>query len=208
MEEKKFKATKRTIPLKILGRTYINHEVRCKLNLTCDEYNLMDFIFSWQTQKPKERIKFKDLYVQAGITKPQLTGLFASLKQKKMVFQDEKKIVRTAVKWNKFFSDVDHFEELWNKYARYNGQVIGNKGNKQKAKEVFNKAIKIVSAKKLIVAAEKYTAHCATTETYIKNCSSWLNPNYQYWNDELIEKPDNSTKEKPISDNLMDGRKT
>jgi len=119
-------------------------------------------------------------------------------------------LVTVTEKWrNEFAEDMSAFEALWNAYGRIDGKLIGKVGNKNLALKMYVRAIKVANPTVLIEAAIAYTKNCHQSKTFIKNCSSWLNPEYKYWEDELPEIAQKEEKKPIINEvnNFMDGAK-
>lgn len=183
----KFISTKRQPIGSIVGKTIIIHNIRHKLKISCDEYVLLDYLYTREQRKPGQRITYGSLAHHTGFAESDLIILWPLLKERGLVARCEKtKNVRTTEKWNDLFlMEKESFEIFWTVYGRIESKAIGSIGNKAKASEMYKKALKIADAETLLESAKTYTKYCHETGTFIKNCSSWLNPTYQYWDDIL-----------------------
>ncbi len=171
----------------VFGKTTIDHRIRLNLFLTNDEYVLMELLKSVQDMT-NWRITYGELWKKCGITKQELIPLWTSLKEKGMVYKHETGVITTSQKWDDAFAARGDFMAFWK---------IAPKGNKEKARTMYNRAIKIIEHKILCETYTKYVDWCKATDTYFKDTSSWLNPQYKHWEDQLtkpIKKDDIPTK--------------
>ncbi len=90
----------------------------------------------------------------------------------------------------------DKFAPFWNLKE---DDVFGNGikisvhlGNRKLALKAFMKSIKKVSIEELTEKFKLYVKWCRETKTFQKHTSSWLNPDYEHWNNDLSvgNKPD------------------
>ena len=161
----------------IFGKTTIDHRIRRNLFLTNDEYVLMELLKSVQDMTTW-RITYGELWKKCGITKQELIPLWKSLKEKGMVYKHETGIITTSQKWDDAFAARGDFMGFWK---------IAPKGNKEKARTMYNRAIKVIEHKVLCETYKKYTDNCIAAGTYLKDTSSWLNPQYKHWEDQLTK---------------------
>jgi len=172
----------------VVGSSIINHKIRVKLNLTNDEYILADFIKQWQ-DKHTTRITYGDLWKATGLEPNILPIIWKGLKEKNIVYRHETGIVTTTTVWDSEFDVLSQFEDFW---------LIAPKGNKASARKMYERAIKVVTHETLCEKYKVYTKWCNDTDTFKKDTSSWLNPQYQYWNDDLTPKNIKKAEDKNI----------
>lgn len=100
----------------------------------------------------------------------------------------------TGIRTSKIFSDMfvfkqnkinESFEELWITYGRV--------GNKQKAKDMYSRAIKEVTDTYLLERAKLYVIFINNKGVFQQHLSTWLNPKYkEFDNDYTIETTEES----------------
>lgn len=88
-----------------------------------------------------------------------------------------------------------YFEDFWDHYGRI--------GNKQKAKMMFERAIKEVSPEYLDERLNMYLNFIKKTNTFQKHASTWLNPKYKEFDNEYDISKFNG-KPKSIHDQVED----
>jgi len=95
-----------------------------------------------------------------------------------------------GVAWQKQFNADDSFEEFW--------ELWGKVGNKQKAREVYRRTLKVVDKDTLFTAAKKYIDFRIKQFSYhTTHAASWLNPKNRAWEDKLGQsKPKTNEKQK------------
>jgi len=168
----------------VFGTSLINHKIRLELEISNDEYVFLDFLKYMQDQSIN-KITWGDLWRKIGLDHRDLPPIWRSLKEKGLVYRHESGIVTTSQKWDDMFSAKINFDELWSIYP---------KGNKQQAREMYKRAIRIQEHTALVEAYKKYVDWCEATDTFRKNTSSWLNPKFRYWEDDLkIDKKDDKS---------------
>ena len=97
---------------KIIGSSFINHDNRVKLNLTCSEYVMMEYIY--KCVKNNEEVVFDQMFINTGFTKEQQGILIRNLVEKGFVFPKETPIPLISDKWESVFPDIEkEFEEFW-----------------------------------------------------------------------------------------------
>lgn len=161
---------------KIIGFSTINHNVRVRMELSLEDYVLMDYIYS-HNQIDNKPITFGKYYNHTGFIYEEIEFLFVRLKKRNLLVWDEKhKRVDVCEEWYDIFSSDKIFNELWK---------IHPKGNKLVAKGCLPKALKKIPFDKL---KEKLIAYVSSVEEfkYRKDLSSWLNPLKENWNNPLV----------------------
>ena len=171
----------------VFGVTTINHKIRLQLGISNDEYVFLDFLRYVQSKR-KERITWIKLWKMTGVDPTDLPPLWRSLKEKGLVYRHESGVVTTSQKWDDMFSSKVNFDEFW---------ALFPKGNKESAKEMYSRAVRVKDHKSLCEAYKQYIAWCDETNTFKKNTSSWLNPKFKYWEDNLTiaKKEENGAKQ-------------
>jgi len=205
-----FTSTKRS-PAGVSGSTIINHKIRVKLDLTCEEYVVADYIYNWQKRNPKEHCPIdndkEEMFRNIGIRSYEILETLFSLLKKKIVsdiqgfsiysqLDDEtrKKAIANHSElqmtvlpiWtDEFEGKLDkEFDEFWG--------VYGHVGNKVEANNMFRKARKVATYDHLLVRHQKYVKFLNSEEEKWRgkmNCSSWLNPMYKKFDDKYETKP-------------------
>lgn len=173
----------------VKGITSIHHKLRLKLNLSFEEYCLVDFFHGWNNKYPDKKVTFDDILKATGmydraILNTTISGLY------------DRKILHKAFNpmpckdWQNWFDHDEAFEKLWETFDR--------KGNKAQALKVYRQVVKQVGAAVLQTAAEKYVAGPGINWTYRAHLSTWLNPDNKHWED-LGEKPNTQSGENRLS---------
>jgi len=160
----------------ISGYSTINHAVRVQLQLSLEEYVLMDFIFQ-ENQKRTTSIRFDDYFKATGFINENIKELFSLMKDRGLLVLDTK-YNRPDVfdEWKAIFSSSDLFAQLWKIHA---------KGNQPTAKERLPKALKMITFELLKEKLKRYVAACNANQTFKKGLDVWLNPQKEHWNDPL-----------------------
>lgn len=188
----KIKVTK-VAPAGIYGSTVINHRIKHKLQLTGDEYIVLEYIYNMNKEGKKVTAygDMENLWKAIGMYPPEFGKYAVSLIEKEFIEESYGLIVTS--KWINEFVDVnqDKFEEFW--------EVYGRIGNKEQAKKMFLKVIKEIYYKDLLEKHAKYSKHLENAGWKGKmHCSTWLNPVNKRYEDEyeLEEKEEENKEEK------------
>jgi hypothetical protein len=161
---------------KINGKTHIIHKIRAKLQLTTALYCVVDCIYEFNSKFSEKQCTAEYISEYLGVPQKGVDLMLHELKEKGFV-SFGKRLETTSI-WNNEFNNVnieDDFEEFWKLF---------NNGNKQKAKIAYLKARKLVEKDILYDAAKAYKEKCTVTGTFLMHTSSWLNPQYKYWEDD------------------------
>lgn len=155
----------------------VNHKVRCKLDISCDEYVAADFLHQWRQRNGNKPAFAKDIKRYTGFEVGHLQKIMVKLRNQgilEVVQEGQRGIWRTTETWNQFFNFEEDFELFWDIWQKV--------GNKQKAKEVYMKVRAEVDKKVLHDAA---MAKVKATEDlkYLPHAATWLNPKYKHWED-------------------------
>jgi hypothetical protein len=114
--------------------TTINHKTRLELELSCNEYVFLDYIY----QSKKKSFTIKDFYNNIGFTEEEIGYTFRSLKR---FFEWDKQIIQTNNDWNRHFKKKKRFTPPTEKEVV---DYFKEKGYKQiagkKAFEYYNEA--------------------------------------------------------------------
>jgi hypothetical protein len=152
----------------------IIHKIRIKLNLSVNEYTILDFIKNWH-EKNNSIIKYEDFNKYLGFSIEEVNILYQSLKLKELLFKDIDSKVKTTNLWNIHFDTNKHYEELWK---------LHNVGNKQKGKQAFEKAITVDAFDNIKKGLVSYISFLKETEQFPVHLSSFLNYKNKDWQTE------------------------
>ena len=167
----------------IHGKSIINHRIRVKLGLTCEQYCVMDLyedlankedcitgtIDPWDLlgMETMELHTINDSLVKAGVL---IIGITKDQYQKIMI----------APKWrNEFKKAADTFDDLWKVFP---------KGTKAKALERYKTVVKTVPHDHLMTRRKAYCDWKKSTNTewqYYLGLDVWLNPANAMWDNPL-----------------------
>lgn len=136
--------------VKISGNTIIDHDFRVKLNISCDEYVAMDFIYCHNRVKRNTFYSLEKLYKETGFSENKMKEICASLIEKKLMYRSQNGILFTSVLWNEKFSSSDKYEEIWKMFCA--------RGVKIKGLNNYKKALLKYPEQKLFLAAKNYIA--------------------------------------------------
>lgn len=181
------------------GKSIISHFYRIKLGLTMTEYVFVDFLGWWKINKPHQPITQHDLMIYTGIRPTMLPRIIARCKLKEVVTKaplvDKKgnailrkdkspaTILVPTEKWNKCFAKLDDFENFWK--LRTNDKKPLHLGNRVSAQRMYKRLLDYLTAEEIQKYFLAYVAWCRATNTFQKHSSTWLNPMYEYWKDDL-----------------------
>jgi hypothetical protein len=167
------------------GRTIINHKVRSKVNISCNEYVIMDFIMNlfFECKKPFDpKTHEEKLYKAIGCYFYQIEVPIQGLITKGLLSCEEG-LYLTTEKWDQHFNHVDvetEFAELWNKY--------GAKGNRKTALNYYRTLKKEgVTYEHIDAQMDIYLEFIKLTDTYIMHLSSFLSPGFKKYDDECYK---------------------
>jgi hypothetical protein len=193
MTDKKMYTARKNI-IFINGNTTINHRIRVKLGLSCDQYVFLWFIKEHNEKNPGERMLNKRVHSATGFHPDDFKRLYSSLiepdfisKRGAMLEVVDKYEIKTTSIFNRPFEMLGDFDAFWK---------IGPVGNRAAAKKHYLKSCKIIDHEELAEHYRKYIAHCEKTGGYKKHTSSWLNPAFRYWEDILIDEKAEQEKKK------------
>lgn len=185
-----FKSKKGT-GARVKGSTIIDHRVQANLGITLFEYVLVDFIATNEHEQIADKLLDTKGIV---ITQAEFEIALEQLAEQNILALNGNRYI-TGPEWNKHFdmeSDFDNEDPndpgFW--------QIMKRRGNKPKGRIAYMNARKVVSKEELHEAAKRYVA-TKDDPTYIMHVSSYCNPKYQHWKDEIVKpKSHGSTSEK------------
>lgn len=185
--------SKSTQYLTVTGITTVNHQIRLKLSLSMADYAILSMIENLKGKQVTDSISWKLL----GVTLKVVTERMNFLYEKGFLDKDFK----VTSKWtNAFLPDEAEtkFNELW--------EIFQRTGNKKNAKSMFIKALKAEDYNVLLENAKKYISYCRETRRFIMHMSSWLNPDFRHWEDELhVQQKEESIDRGPIKKRVYNG---
>ena len=161
----------------VRGQTTILHKLRCSLGLTCDQYVLAEFIYSWRQEHNKSATT-EDIHRRTGFSLDEAMNLAEFLNEDGIIVKDKTGRWVATDRWNSKFRFDDDFEEFWNIWKK--------KGNKKRAKQRYIKVRKMISKGELHGQAEKVVAAISDLR-YLMNAEKWLDPEFEHWKDEIIK---------------------
>lgn len=196
----------------VVGKSVINHRARLELCLTMTEYVFLQFIADWfGSMNKKEPITEYILCRYTGIRGPiKIKSVIQRCKNKKMLIKKEIKtsegtlnVMYPAEKWFKAFESLNRFEEFWQMRV---GDKPTHLGNKAGALKMYNRATKYIDHNELCKKFKEYVLWCRESGTFQKHTSTWLNPEFKYWNDILpkVEKKENKNNKEEIIHEIND----
>ena len=177
----------------IYGTSTINHKVRIKCNLTCDEIVVLMYLIKFRESRKKNfSAKETDhLEKDIGFSLKEAAPVIRSLKSKGFC-TSENKVVFLTDKISEITGDVENqFNELWEKY--------NYKINKSGALSMFTRAIAIVDLKYLYKKLEVYNQWLDLPKNKglaKMHLSTWLNPDNRRFDDEYIIPKTNEDEDK------------
>lgn len=156
----------------IRGSSTINHRARVALGLNMTQYAVACYI--------EDNIHNKDVLTSSKTWKDlgirDITMIVRQLQMLHVLEIDTN--LKFTDKWNTYFNRDNFFDQLW--------LIFLQKGNKAKAKSLFEKVIKQVEISVLLKAA---TAYMKTKDpdpskrSFIMGLEVWLNPSNKHWED-------------------------
>jgi len=194
----------------IIGKTTVIHSIRVLLQITMEEYAFLDFLMYWFIEKKRtEKITEKDLYQYTGIRGiPEIKQMISSLKKKQLLEQKEIKtpegliiVMYPSDSFLSKFKSSNNFENFWN--LKIDGKTA-HRGNRAKALMMYNKLIKILGWKDIEKSFLKYKAFVDKTGQTQLHTSTWLNPQWEHYKDELIAAEEKSPKKEQIIHSISD----
>jgi len=184
--------SKKTSYAGIKGVSVVNHRIRVKLDLTCNEYMIADFLY--KMMKAKAPFLYHDKYTELlwkvlGIRLSSALTNFATLEQKGIVFKDNKDHVIPTDIW------IDEFEKpLEKEFEQFWEFVYGRHGSKAEALTKFIEVRKTVSYDHLLRRHQVYQKHLDQNDWKQKmHMSVWLNPKKKKWDDHYPVLRENDT---------------
>ncbi len=169
---------------KPLGTSTINHEFRQKLRLSLGGYVVLDYLFNYCGNKSKYTKLITEVAGFTGDTEDIIESQVQYLIKQEMIIDDFDNL-KTSLAFSSLFVHKanlinENFESLWIAY--------GKVGNKQKAKEMYSRAIKEVKHEYLMQRVQKYIIFINNKGVFQQHLSTWLNPKYkEFDNDYEIE---------------------
>jgi len=153
----------------IIGTSLVNHKKRIKLSLTVDQYITMLFID--ESYQRKRLINEDMVYKHLGYRMVEFTVHCHFLR--KHGYLNYNAYIPT-LSWTKEFKDATtKFEEFWK---------ILNTGNKQKAKDAYNKCLVAgIDEDRIIAGAKSYSKNKPDYQSFM-HASSFLNHRNEEWN--------------------------
>jgi hypothetical protein len=160
--------------MRVTGKSLIDHNKRSKLELTCDEYAVLDYIVN-KIHLSKDgtfELSEEDFVSFFG---EYIFDEIQSLCEKKLIALDENTVTLGDTTKKIFGESIDSlFNQIW---------ALGNRGNKQQARTNFVKAIKADTFENLLAS---YKYHIATTEeTYRISTYKFFDVKNKLWEDYL-----------------------
>ncbi len=159
----------------------INHHVRVNLGLSCDEYCIMDAIHKFRENHGKKVLNTAYIENTTGFDVVTARNIAVSLEEKGLIVRQQSGMFPSE-EWKQHFNTDEQFEKLWD---------ICKRGNKNKAKEVYKRALKIASYEAIRKGWQLHVKN-ASEPQFVKHLSSFLNPKYKYWEDEAVKVKDDS----------------
>lgn len=158
------------------GTTLIDHRIRNQLQLTCDEYVYLQFVYNWN--KENGAISFYDHDLWRAIGKRNTDAEANSTYKKGFIIPTiGTSHCNTSDKWNIHFDQSLEFDEFWTLYRKW--------GNKADTKRKYEKCRKIASKEQIFKGVKAYLQFKEGTEQqYIMKAETWLNPEKRHWEDE------------------------
>jgi len=162
----------------------INNRIRVKLGITMEEFCVCQAIEELRA-KSKPLGKYI-LYKETSVPEEQINDMVNKLVAIGLLEKLDSKVY-VSVKWKTEFSLDKEFDNnddmdpgLW--------QIFRRRGNKAAALSMYKKAVKTVPIDTLKKAAVNYIT--AKEEEgaefkHIMHLSSWLNPQFRHWEDEI-----------------------
>lgn len=143
----------------VTGTTIIDHRIRAELNLSLQEYTIMDFCEK-NVGKLLPEICIKEMAVEWDMIKDTFTTLY----EKGFLHN-----FKPTEKWtNAFKADIDI---LWTIHA---------KGTKKVAATRLKTVLKKVPMSELVTKLKSYVK--SNEFQYLKGLDVWLNPTAEHWN--------------------------
>ena len=122
---------------KVIGHTTINHKIRITLNLTCDEYCLIDLIEKCKSKKIK--FTYEESYKRLGYEKEVVNAIMNQLQGRKLLKWEEKEFRVTKLWIEQFEISQEEFDAFWEP-MKFQGRTIRWTGSKFDAQKKYIKA--------------------------------------------------------------------
>lgn len=152
---------------KITGKSYVDHSIRVKLGLNCNEFIVMQFL------EEKKSIVSKDVvYSSIGMSMNEFNSYILSLNFKGYLKNHE-----ITELWNKAFAvDMNEFNQLW--------KLFNKKGNKETALSRFKQVIKRITFEELFLRAQTYQTNVSHRSLEHRlGLDTYLTPDKKRWMD-------------------------
>jgi len=150
--------------------SYINHFIRSVLNITCDEYCLMQYIHDHYIEDKKYDLDKFGLI--AGYHDDDVTDILIKLASKDLLTDKGK----PTIKWLKMFPLDDAFIKFWSLHSW--------RGSKSAAKINLYECSKIDSIENILAGAQKYITYKKAIKApseMIMYATSFLSVKNQFW---------------------------
>lgn len=183
MEDLKRKKTK---PMPITGRTIIDHARRRFLDIDCDTYCMMDYIYKC-VQQHKE-VTIESTYRNTGFLMDRQGELIKKLVKEDFLFPLNRPVPRITSKWENSLSNYEkEFEEFWYKEKDGKKKAVWP-GSKKNAFDKFCRARNTVSFEHLITKRDEYLEYLSWEKKkgfsrQIMIAERWLNPKNEHYNE-------------------------
>ncbi|MFZ7152632.1 MAG: hypothetical protein ACO1HP_02575 [Bacteroidota bacterium] len=172
--------TEKGSAIKVKGSTIIDHRIQAKLGISLLEYVLIDFaINNLDNQTSSRLLDTKGLYLPQGELELNLEHL---VDQNILVLDGH--IYKAGKRWNEHFANETDFDckdpnnpGFW--------QIMKQRGNKEKGRQAYMNARKVVDKETLHSAAIRYVAS-KDDPAFIMHVSTYCNPKYRHWEDQII----------------------
>ncbi len=153
--------------------TLIDHSIRVKLKLNCLEYAVADYIANNKIQNV-----LGECAAYLGISIQQADQCYQSLIDKYLMMNNGVGVdFEVTDKWkNEFKEPESRIKEIW---------PIHPHGNKPTCIKRLPKVLKKITMDELVQKLNDYLNACAKSDRAVKNLSTWLDPEKEYWNDPL-----------------------
>lgn len=188
--------------MNIKGKTTIEHAKRIKFELNCSEYVLIEAFLELSTNMNLSEINTVELYPHIykliGFTLPEYRESGISLTKKDLLQKTLTGNYTINSKWTgiKQQEISDSFEKIWTLYGRV--------GNKAKAKIMFQRALKKIDSEYMEKRINLYLLFLKESGQIQMHLSSFLNPEYEQYDNDFSIKIKVKTNESKESVDIMD----
>lgn len=161
--------------ISVSGSTIINHQARTELNISCDEYVLIDCIE--KLVNAKKPINYSLIWEYTGLEKDKVIFLMnEAVINDLLIPSPNTSGYKVTDKWLNAFKPVEvEFEQFW-KSEKVNGKTISWTGSKPDALQKFMKVRKIESFDYLMKQKKDYFEMIGNSDwRRVMGCSVFLN---------------------------------